>query len=103
MSAIAVAVPSNQVAAVFNLDDPDERFMVEVMMRFHGEERLYLAHALKRTEGVKGRVIVEIASFNPPDLPRTYMLILWEIDTVTIRFKDCDDMQSARAAFKTIE
>ena len=99
MSAVAVAVPSNEVAAVFNLDDPDERFMVGVMLRFHGEERLYLAHALKRTEGIKGRVVVEIASFNPPDLPRTYMLILWEIDTVTIRFKDCDDMKAARATF----
>ena len=99
MSAVAVAVPSNEVAAVFNLDDPDERFMVEVMLRFHGEERLYLAHALKHTEGAKGRVAVEIASFNPPGLPRTYMLILWEIDTVTIRFKDCADMKAARATF----
>lgn len=99
VAAIAVAVPSNEVAAVFNLDDPDERFMVGVMLRFHGEERLYLAHALKRTEGDKGRVVVEIASFNLPNLPRTYMVILWEVDTVTIRFKDCDDMQAARSTF----
>jgi len=99
MSAVAVAVPSNEVAAVFNLDDPDERFMVAVMLRFHGEERRYLAHALKRTQGIEGRVFVEIASFNPPNLPRTYLLILWEIDTVTIRFKECVDKQAARTTF----
>lgn len=102
MSAVSVSVPSNEVAAVFNLDEPDEGFMVGAMLHFHGEERLYLAHALKRTEGINGRVIVEIASFNPQDLPRTYMLIFWEIDTVTIRFKDCADMKAARAAFDAI-
>ena len=93
---IAVAVPSNEVATVFNLEDPDERFMVGVMLRFHGEERLYLAHALKRTEG---RVVVEIASFNPPERSRTFLVILWEIDTVTIRFKDVASMQEARDVF----
>jgi hypothetical protein len=61
---------------VFNLEDPDERFMVGVWLRFHGEERLYRAHALKRTEGDKGRVVVEIAKFNPPELPRIYLVIL---------------------------
>lgn len=99
LQSIAVAVPSNEVAAVFNLEDPDERFMVGVMIRFHGEERLYLAHALKRTEGDRGRVVVEIASFNPPERPRTYLVILWEIDTVTIRFKDVASMQEARDVF----
>lgn len=63
--AISVAVPPKKVAAAFA--DPDERFMVGVMLRFHGEERLYLAHALKRIEGDRGRVVVEIVSFNPPD------------------------------------
>lgn len=96
---VAIAVPSNEVAALFNLKDPDERFMVGVMLRFHGEECLYLAHALKRTEGDKGRVVVEIASFNPPDRPRTYLVILWEIDTVTIRFKDVANLQTARDFF----
>jgi hypothetical protein len=102
MSAVTAAVASNEVAAVFSLNDPAERFMVGAMLRFHGEERLYAAHALKRTEGIKGRVIVEIASFNPPDRLRTYMLILWEIDTQTIRFKDCEDMKAARATFDSI-
>ena len=91
MSAVSVSVPSNEVAALFNLDDPDERFMVGAMLHFHGEERLYLAHALKRTEGIKGRVIVEIASFSPQG-PAAYLHAdLWEIDTVTIRFWDCAD------------
>lgn len=96
---IALAVPSNEVTAVFNLEDSDERFMVGSMLRFHGEERLYRAHALKRTEGDKGRVVVEIASFNPPDRPRTYLVILWEIDTVTIRFKDVASLQAAHDVF----
>src|SRR5262245_30094038 len=89
----------NPVAAVFNLDDEAERFMVGVMQRFHGPERLYRAHALKRTKNATGRVVVEIASFNPPRHARTYLLIFWEIDEVAIRFKDCASMQDARAAF----
>lgn len=96
---VAVAAPSNEVAAVFNLDDPAERFMVGVMQRFHGEDRLYRAHALKRAQNAKGRVVVEIASFNPPKRPRTFLVIFWEIDEVAIRFKDFATMREAREAF----
>jgi hypothetical protein len=46
-----------------------------------------------------GRAVVEIASFNPPTLPRTYLVILWAIDTVTIRFKDVTSLQEARDFF----
>lgn len=99
VKAVAVAVPSNEVAAVFNLEDADERFMVETMQRFHGEDRLYRAHALKRTANETGRVVVEIASFNPPKRPRSFLIIFWEIDAITIRFKDCRSMQKARALF----
>ena len=100
--AVAVAVPSNEVAAVFNMEDADERFMVETMQRFHGEDRLYRAHALKRTQSASGRVVVEIASFNPPHKARSFLLIFWEIETVTIRFQDCVDMKEARAIFATL-
>lgn len=96
---LSFAAPSNEVAAVFNLEDQAERFMVSVMQRFHGEDRLYRAHALKRSACSSGRLVVEIASFNPPQKPRSFFLIFWEIDDVAIRFVDCKDMKAARAAF----
>ncbi len=99
---VTVAVPSNEVAAVFNLADEAERFMVGVMQRFHGEDRLYRAHALKRTKNASGRVVVEISSFNPPKRARSFFLIFWEIDEGAIRFKDYPSMQDARAAFDVL-
>ena len=99
VKAIAVAAPSREVAAAFNLQDPDERFMVETMQRFHGEDRLYRAHALKRIANDKGRVVVELASFNPPKRPKRFLIIFWEVDTVSIGFKGCEGMQEARAVF----
>lgn len=91
---VAVDCPSRTIAAVFNLEDPDERFMVGVMQRVH-DDKLYRAHALKRS----GRTVFEVASFNPPKRARSFMLILWKIDEVAIQFKPCADMKAARAAF----
>lgn len=103
MSQIAIIeAPSKDIAAVFNLKDADERFMVETIQRFHGEDRLYRAHALKRRHCDAGRVVIEIASFNPPHKARRFMLIFWEIDTVTIRFQDCESMKAAQAIFATL-
>jgi len=93
-----VAAPSIIVAAVFNLEDPAERFMIGVMQRVH-DDKLYRAHALKRVEVASGRAVMEIASFNPPKRARSFMLIIWKIDEVAIQFKDCADMKAARAAF----
>jgi hypothetical protein len=63
LAATISAPTTNPVAAVLNLDDPAERFIVEVIQRFHGEDRLYRAHALRRTTNDKGqRVIVELPS-----------------------------------------
>jgi len=100
MSQIAsIKRPSRTVAAVFNLEDSDERYMVGVLQRFHGKERLYRAHGLKRTQSATGRVVVEIASFNPPKKEKRFLLIFWEIDSVAIRFQECATMKEARAMF----
>ena len=50
MSAVSVSVPSNEVAALFNLDDPDERFMVGPCCTSMAKSAL-LAHALKAHRG----------------------------------------------------
>lgn len=100
-TALAVIVAETEpttVAAVFNLEDPVELFMVETMQRFH-DDGLYKAHAIKRTRTDAGRIVVELASFNPRNRARSYMLIFWEVDGVAIRFKDCAGMQQARAEF----
>lgn len=100
-TALAVIVAETEpttVAAVFNLEDPAELFMVETMQRFH-DDGLYKAHAIKRTQTDAGRVVVELASFNPRNRPQKHMLIFWEVDRFAIAFRYCAGMQEGRAEF----
>lgn len=91
---------STQFAAVFNLDDPAERFIVDTMQRFHGEDRLYRAHAIKRITSDSGeRIVVEVAEFRPPRRPAEWMLIYWNVDNVSIHFHDKPDSKAAYAAY----
>lgn len=100
-AAISVAgPPQNPIAAVFNLDDPAERFIVQVIQRFHGEDRLYRAHRLRRTINDKGqRVVVELARFvgHKP----CWEVIYWNPDEISVRFAPCQDRQSAEAVYNT--
>ena len=89
------------IVAVFNLEDLAERFMLEVMQRFHGEDRLYRAHAIRRTTDNQGhRVVLEVASFQPRrrGARREWMMIAWNIDEVSIRFHRHRTKRSATEA-----
>lgn len=98
LAVIVAETDAPSVAAVFDLQDPAELFMVETMQRFH-DGGLYRAHAVKRTKTDAGRIVVELASFNPRNRAQSHMLIFWEVDGVAIRFKDCAGMTAARAEF----
>lgn len=103
-----VEAPSSspQIAALFDLDDEAERFMVGVMLRFHSEHPgLYTPIAIRRARNDKGeRVTIELAKFQPQRraAPAEWMLIAWNTDEVSIGFKGCPDMKTARSLFATL-
>lgn len=99
------ATEHSQPLPLLRTSEPDdtERFMLEVIARFHGEQPCpYTALAMKRIVNVKGeRVIVEAAKFQPARRrarPK-WMLIYWNADDVSIRFHPAPSLPAVGAAF----
>ena len=105
-SSVAISPHRPPIAALFDLADPAERFMVETMQRFHCEHPgLYVAHAMKRIrDAQRERVVVEVASFHPKrrNARAEWMLILWNIDDVSIWFRRQRTRQAALAAYRVL-
>lgn len=105
-SSVAISPHRPPVAALFDLADPAERFMIETMQRFHCEHPgLYVAHAIKRIrDAFRERVVVEVASFHPKrrNARAEWMLILWNIDDVSIWFRRQTTRQTALAAYRVL-
>ena len=58
-SSVAISPHRPPIAALFDLDDPAERFMIETMQRFHCEHPgLYVAHAMKRIRDAQRERVV---------------------------------------------
>ena len=105
-SSVAISPHRPPIAALFDLADPAERFMIETMQRFHCEHPgLYVAHAMKRIrDAQRERVVVEVASFHPKrrNARAEWMLILWNIDDVSIWFRRQRTRQAALAAYRVL-
>lgn len=105
-SSVAISPHRPPIAALFDLADPAERFMIETMQRFHCEHPgLYVAHAMKRIrDAQRERVVVEVASFHPNrrNARAEWMLILWNIDDVSIWFRCQTTRQAALAAYRVL-
>lgn len=105
-SSVAISPHRPPIAALFDLADPAERFMIETMQRFHCEHPgLYVAHAIKRIRDARReRVVVEVASFHPKrrNALAEWMLILWNIDDVSIWFRRQTTRQAALAAYRVL-
>ena len=106
MQASISSEPPTQLAAAFNLDDADERFMFDVLHRFHTETPgLYVLHALRRTvhnkDGQVHRRLLTVTSFHSRrrDAIPEWNLIAWDVDAVSIQLTRCSDRAAARAAF----
>lgn len=100
---IAATTGRSQLAALFNLDDESERFMVGAMIRFHGEDRLYRMLAIRRATNEKGeRLTLEVAKFQPRRrrLRPKWMIIIWNTDDVSIRFMDCHSKAAAMHRYR---
>lgn len=103
--AAALAVPAqNPVAAIFNLEDPAESYMLGVIQRFHTDcDKL---HAIKRgtreVGGAQQRYVWTISSFlaRCPKAIRAWSVITWNVDVVDVRVQRCKDEAEARAVYE---
>ncbi len=95
-----ISAPSqNPIAALFNLDDPAERFIVETMQRVH-DDGYFRAHAVKRSVNADGaRIVAELATIHAARRAPEWTVILWNIDEVSIRFQRCRGKRAAQDAF----
>ena len=103
-ASVAISPHRPAISALFNLDDPDERFIIETMQRFHCEDsRLYTAHALKRIRNTRQeRIVVEVASFQPQrrKAQTQWMLIFWNIDEISISFQEKPNREEAFTSYR---
>ncbi len=101
---VAISPHRPPIAALFNLDDAAERFMIETMQRFHCEHPgLYTALALKRVRNAQQEgVVVEVASFQPQrrQAQAQWMLIHWNIDDISICFQDLPNRKTALTSYR---
>jgi hypothetical protein len=100
------APPTNSVAAIFNLDDPNEHRIFDAIQEFFsaaGRDRL---HAIRRgtMSGPNGpvRMLWTLGSFRPLDkgTPPRWSVTYWHVDELAVLFQHCKDEAEARAAYK---
>lgn len=108
MSQAALAAPiQNPVAALFNLDDPNDRRTLGAIQTFYAPDGRDRLHALRRgtVKGPSGpvRMVWMLNSFHPVrrGAPAEWSVIYWYIDEIAARFQACRDESSARAVYKT--
>lgn len=97
-----VAVPSEppKVAAVFNLDDPNEaRIQRAIQIFYTDHDRL---HAIRRGTAKGLRMAWTLGSFHPdrPNARPEWSVLHWAIDEISVRVQRCKDEAEARALFK---
>jgi hypothetical protein len=107
MRAEASTAPSPRIAAMFDLTDPAERFMLDVLCRYHTETPgLHAVAAMRRAthevDGRRQRVILTATGFRPQrdGAQLEWDLILWNIDDVSIRFHRQSSRTAAIAAVR---
>lgn len=98
-----VAAPSEspKVAAVFNLDDPNEaRIQKAIQIFYTDSDRL---HAIRRGTAKGLRMAWTLGSFHPdrPGARVEWSVLHWTIDEISVRIRRCKDEAEARATFES--
>lgn len=98
---------SPRIAALFDLTDPAERFMLDILCRYHTETPgLNAMAAIRRAthavDGCTQRIILTATRFLPPrdGALCEWDLIVWNIDDVSIRFHRQPNRAAALAAVR---
>ncbi len=102
-----VAAPSESptVAAVFNLDDPNECRINGAIQIIYGPETGERLHAIRRGTVGSMRMCWTLGSARAyrKREPDTWAVMHFAIDETSIRIERCPDEASARAAFNNAE
>ncbi len=99
MESSAASQPSAHLSTLFTLTDPAEAFMAGWISRLHLDRpRLYRALAMKRAEQRSSdkaeRLIFELALWQ--GRPRCYLVIIWNIDEISARWKEFSTRKDAQ-------
>jgi hypothetical protein len=97
---LTVRSPQAPCAELFQPQDAAERFMADVIRRFHNDPPgLFTPIALRRAVTSKGaRVVLEAArQGRARRVGARWTLIVWNIDEVSVRFHHCSTAQALRA------
>jgi len=84
-------VPAKRLT--FDLDDPAERFIVEVIQRYftdgsRGEKLLAMRRCETVVDGMRHRLVVQATRFRPkrPHVRTEWTLLIWDIDQPGVTF-----------------
>ena len=104
---LATTIEPIEQPTLANPDDAAERFMQDVIMRFHAEHRhIYTALAFKRVRTVSGhRVVVEAARVEPArcGARAKWTLIFWNASEVSIRFQPAASRKAVLTALLSVK
>lgn len=102
-SAAVAAPPHHSIAAILNVDDPNERRIVDCLHAYY--DNYYRLHAMRRgsVAGPSGpiRMLWTLSSFHPARKGARveWSVTYWHIDEIAMRFQRCPDEATARAVY----
>lgn len=107
-SPVAVSVSTHSaLAAIFNLEDPNERRIFDAIQTYYGPDGCERLRALRKgsVDGPGGciRVLWTLGSFHPKrkNAAVEWTVTYWHIDEIAVRFQSCKDETEARAVYKS--
>jgi hypothetical protein len=105
MKRVAVAVPAApRIATVFNLADPKERAVFDVIQSFYGPTEHDRLHAIRKGTQQVRPVAVTLGSFQPQRQGTSveWTVAVWYIDAIEVRMFPCKSRHEARRLFDTV-
>lgn len=101
--------PLPEVAAIFNLEDAQERRILDVIQRYFtdppGVDNLHaIRRGVRQAEDGRHRMAWTVSHFQPQrqGAKPEWTVIAWDIDEICVRFLRCLDRQQAMALLETL-
>ena len=107
MSQAAVTVERPRVpaiAAAFNLKDPKERRIFDIIQRFYAPNEADRLHDIKRGKAQGNRMVWTIGSFQPQRMgaKAEWTVTAWNVDEIEVRMQPCRSEREVRELFNAL-